>query len=119
MAVITNSGAPVSFNGSDGDYYIDLSVTPYGVYGPKASGAWPSEMTAITAIYAAAGGAVSSAALNRLVADIHLAIAQQADAGGWDMLKSTYDPTGSLKPIPQTTADLPAIVDYQYLTEAH
>lgn len=39
-SVLYGTGAPGSGVGSDGDFYID--TTGYTIYGPKATGAWPS-----------------------------------------------------------------------------
>lgn len=39
-SVLSGSGAPTSAVGVNGDFYIDLST--YDLYGPKASGAWPT-----------------------------------------------------------------------------
>lgn len=40
-AVIVGTGPPLSSTGSDGNFYIN-GTFPYGIYGPKASGAWPA-----------------------------------------------------------------------------
>lgn len=40
---ISGSGAPAAGTGSDGDYYINASTAE--LFGPKASGAWPSSAT--------------------------------------------------------------------------
>ena len=40
---LSGSGAPSSGTGSDGDLYIDTAANQ--LYGPKASGTWPSPIT--------------------------------------------------------------------------
>lgn len=39
-ATLNGTGAPASTVGIDGDFYIDTSVTPRVLYGPKTAGAW-------------------------------------------------------------------------------
>lgn len=40
--LLNGSGTPGSGTGVDGDFYLDTSATPFTLYGPKVSGAWPT-----------------------------------------------------------------------------
>jgi hypothetical protein len=43
--VLSGSGAPASGTGSNGDFYVD--TTSWVIYGPKASGSWPSGVSIV------------------------------------------------------------------------
>lgn len=66
--VLNGTGAPTSGVGSNGDFYVDTSV--YLIYGPKASGAWPTgvplriaALTANRALESDGAGEVSTSAV--------------------------------------------------------
>ncbi len=45
--ILHGTGAPASTTGNNGDFYLDTNAQV--LYGPKASGAWPTPGTALTA----------------------------------------------------------------------
>lgn len=49
-SLLSGTGAPANTVGIDGDYYMDTTNTPTSLvlYGPKASGAWPSTGTTLS-----------------------------------------------------------------------
>lgn len=40
---LTGQAAPTAADGQDGDYWIDASVAPRMIYGPKTGGVWPAD----------------------------------------------------------------------------
>jgi hypothetical protein len=73
--VLNGSGAPSSGLGVDGDFYIDTSA--WGIYGPKASGAWGSG-TSLIGSGGGGGGGVSLSVANTWMA-------QQTFSSGIDL----------------------------------
>jgi hypothetical protein len=57
-ALLSGMGAPVAATGLDGDFYLDTGAAPVALYGPKASGVWPSSPTQL-----GGGGGTGSAVL--------------------------------------------------------
>ena len=51
--ILSGTGAPTAGTGSDGDFYIDTAASV--IYGPKASGAWPTPGTALIGATGATG----------------------------------------------------------------
>lgn len=70
--ILNGSGAPASGTGNNGDFYIDTNAT--AIYGPKASGAWPSAVSLVGPTGAA--GAAGAAGAD----GVFSAIASQAEA---------------------------------------
>ncbi|MFF1625571.1 hypothetical protein [Streptomyces sp. NPDC058272] len=74
--IFSGTGAPSSSLGTDGDYYVDTTTGAVKLYGPKASGAWPS-----TGVALGSGNLVAS--VNSKTGAVELSAADVgADAAG-------------------------------------